>query len=198
MTLDECLTGEQIASEITKKATSRILFLYRQANFLDSKRKKMVASALIQCHFDYTSSSWFSSLTQKTKNKLQITQNKMIRYILDLQPRDHIGKEQFDQVSMLNVCNRVTQLKLCHVFKIFHKQSPHYLQEYFHRPSESHSHNTRGSRFYYSKPKLNGQIKNTFYATAIDKWNSLSPAMKQLINYKCFKSDVKKLLMLSQ
>jgi len=51
----------------------------------------MLALALVQCHFDYACSSWYSSLTKKTQSKLQVSQNKLIRIILKLPVRTHLS-----------------------------------------------------------------------------------------------------------
>jgi len=51
---------------------------------------KLLTSALVQCHLDYACASWYSSLTQKTKGKLQVCKNKLIRTVLRLPPRTHL------------------------------------------------------------------------------------------------------------
>ena len=71
------------------------------------------------CHFDYACSSWYSATSQKYKKQLQILQNKVVRFILDVGPRTHIGQNELDKVGMLSSKDRVVQLKLNHVFKIF-------------------------------------------------------------------------------
>ena len=68
--------------------------------------------SLIQCHFDYASSSWYSDLTKKYKAMLQCTQNKVIRFLLNAPARTHIGANEFRKVGMLPVELRVKQLKL--------------------------------------------------------------------------------------
>ena len=45
-------------------------FLYRYANVLNKASRKTLCSALIQCHFDYSISSWYSGLSAKSKGKL--------------------------------------------------------------------------------------------------------------------------------
>ena len=44
-------------------------------------------------------------------------QNKMVRFVLDLDPRAHVGKQQRKD-GLLSVKDRVIQLKLNQVFKI--------------------------------------------------------------------------------
>ena len=39
-----------------------------------------MCNSLIQPHFDYACISWFPLITQKMRNKLQVAQNKCIRF----------------------------------------------------------------------------------------------------------------------
>ena len=68
--LDQSLAGDCIADKSISKSCFYI------------GRRKMLTAALIQCHFDYASSSWYSGLTKNYKARLQCTQNKIIRYLL--------------------------------------------------------------------------------------------------------------------
>ena len=95
--LDQTLSGASTArSIITKRQEHKqTKFLYRNARSLDSKSKAVLTSALILklCHLDYASAIWYSGLTQTFKSKLQIVQNKIISFILDLQARSHFGNQ---------------------------------------------------------------------------------------------------------
>ena len=61
----------------------------------------------IQCHFDYVCCIWYKSLNKVLKNKLQTSQNKFIRFVLDLKSRAHISKEHFELLNWLPVNSRV-------------------------------------------------------------------------------------------
>ena len=54
VTLDQFLSGEIIASNILYKSSNKLKFLYRNAGKFNLETKKLLISALIQCHFDYT------------------------------------------------------------------------------------------------------------------------------------------------
>ena len=56
---------------------------------LNFKSCKTLTSALIMCHSDYACSSWYSALSQKYKNQLQIIQNKIVCFIMGEGPRTH-------------------------------------------------------------------------------------------------------------
>ena len=173
ITLDENLSGETVAKSVVKKSCGRLSFLYRQGHFLNERSRKTLCTALIQCHFDYCCSSWFSSLSAKLKNKLQVVQNKLIRFILKLEPRSHIGDVEFKKLGMLKVEDRVKQLKLNHVFKIYNEIAPEYLNSQFTKLSNTHRYNTRGSATNFLVPKAKGQQCNTFFFTGIREWNLL-------------------------
>ena len=143
LTLDDQLTGEAIVNSIVQKVNGRLNFLYTPCNFLEEKLRKSICSALIQCHIDYACSSWYSGLNKQLKKKIQICQNKTVRFIKNLGPRSHIGFLELNSLNMLNVDFRVKQLRLSHVNKIFNGTGPSYLSEQFIKVSDVHF--TRGS-----------------------------------------------------
>ena len=72
-------------------------------------------------------------------------QNKMVRFILKLGPRSHIGNEKLKTVGILTFEDRVRQLKLNHIFKIYNEVAPEYLNSHFTKLINTHRYNTRGS-----------------------------------------------------
>ena len=125
--LDQTLSGASTARSVITKSTN--YFLYRNARSLDSKSKAVLTSALIQCHFDYASAIWYSGLTQTFRNKLQIVQNKIIRFILHLPARSHVGYVEFSKAKMFPVDKKVEQLKMNYKFNIIHGNSPAILKK---------------------------------------------------------------------
>ena len=131
-------------------------------------------SALIQCYFDYSSSSWFSGLNNALKHKLQITVNKVVRFILNLQPSSVINYSVLSKISMQKVEDRVKQLRLNHVFNIYHEYGPQYmyLHQNFIRVLNSHVFNTRGRTHTFTVPSIKGCESESFYYNAILDWNN--------------------------
>ena len=191
-TLDESLSGETIACDILKKAGARLGFLYRHAHLLSEKTRKTLSTALILCHYDYACSSWYSHLSQYYKKRLQTMHNKVVRFILNMGPRTHIGQRELDRVGLLSVKDRVIQMKMNHVFKIFHGTAPDYLNVHFTRITSVHNYSTRGSPFNFIVPKTKGQASHTFFHTAIRHWNFLPNSIKEINNLPQFKTAVKK------
>ena len=115
--LDETMSGESMALKVINKINSRLKFLHRKNKFLTPALRRLLCNALIQPHFDYASSAWYPNLTQKMKNKIQITQNKCIRYCLQLDKMTHISKNEFETLNWLPVKDRFNQSINSIVFK---------------------------------------------------------------------------------
>ena len=107
-----------MATSVIQKANARLKFLYRMRKFLNLTTKKLLVMSLIQCHFDYACSFWYPGLSKFLKNKLKVTQNKIIRFVLNMDSRAHVGSEVFKSLGWLPVSKRVDQIILNHVFKV--------------------------------------------------------------------------------
>ena len=103
VTLDQFLSGEIIASNILYKSSNKLKFLYRNAGKFNLETKKLLISALIQCHFDYTCSTWYNGLSKKLKCRMQCTHNKIIRFMLNAPWRFHVGANEFKHVGLLPI-----------------------------------------------------------------------------------------------
>ncbi len=88
----------------------------------------------------------------------------MITFILNMEPRSHGGHDQFQklELGMLFVKGRVKQLKLNHVFKIYHRSAPKYLCSHFQKLSDTHRFNTRGSSTNFLVPKIRVNMQYYF------------------------------------
>ena len=191
-TLDQNLSCESMASSVINKANARLKFLYRKRHFLTEHTKKLLVSALIQCHFDYTCSFWYNGLTKHWKSKLQVTQNKLVRFVLNLDHRAHIEHSHFKQLNWLPVKDRVSQIILCHVFKLRHGLSPNYMVEHFIPQDSIHSYSTRFSKEgCYSIPKVGSSGAKTFAHAGCHLWNSLPAHLKNITHLTSFKTKVK-------
>ena len=189
--LDKHLSGEQIASKIIAKCAGKIKFLYRNTQAFNIKIKKLLVTSPLQCHFDYASSAWFSGLTAKVRGKLQVMQNKAVRYLLNLPPRTHLSREEFKNAGMLPVHLRVQQLKLNQMYNIIHKTAPSYLSTQIVMVHTKHQHNTRASVNSCSVPRVNSVAQSSFFYTGIALWNELPPSVRLTNSKVVYKSKVR-------
>ena len=72
-----------------------------------------------------------------------MTQNKIIRFVLNMDSMAHVGSEVFKSLGRLPVSKRVDQIILNHVFTVKSNQSPDYMVEHFIPASSIHSDGTR-------------------------------------------------------
>lgn len=192
LSIDGALSGEAIVQNIISKVNAKLKFLYRHSKCLDFNTRKILCSALLQCHFDYSCSSWFAGLSKGLKHKLQIMQNKVIRFVKNYSPRVSITYQDYLDLNMFNVENRVKQLRLNHIHRVYYNKCPSYLKDNFQRREDNMLYNTRSSRFNFVVPNVNNVSKQTFYYHGITDWNSLPKDIKGVKNVQKYKLMVKK------
>lgn len=90
-------------------------------------------------------------------------QNNIVRYILNAPPRAHVGAQEFKQVGLLPVAQRVNQLKLNHMYDIVNRTAPGYLLCHIEMVDQKHGHYTRASVMSCSVPRVKGTARNTFF-----------------------------------
>ena len=96
-----------------------------------------MCKTLIQPHFDYACAAWYPNLSKKYKNKLQVLQNKCIRFCLQLDNREHIGTEHFDKINRLPIDQRFKQCLSTSIFKFFSEMCPQYVNEIYTRTNQN-------------------------------------------------------------
>jgi len=194
LNIDRFLSGETIVNNILQKVNARLKFLYRHGRCLSENSRKTLFTALVQCHFDYACSAWYSCLCKKFKNKLQVFQNKSVRFIKDMGNRTSVNYNILNSIDFLNVENRVKQLRLNHVHKIYYNKSPYYMHSNFTKIKDCHTYSTRSSEYNFFVPPVKGQQTLSFYYNAIKDWNILPNDLKSNQNLHSFKSGVKDFL----
>ena len=187
--IDQDLSGKTMGTGVIKKVNSGLKFLYRKSKFLGFKDKKLLCSALLQSRFDYGYTVYYRSLEKKLKVKLQSAQNKIVRYILDYDCRQHLVYNDFKKVKFLNVECRIDYLTLNNMYNIYYGKAPQYLCT-FEKTSDIHSHRTRHSNMSYVIPRVGTQGSKSFMFNGAKLWNNL-PSQIKLVNtkegfkYKC-------------
>ena len=81
--LDERMSCEPLALKVMNKINGKLKFLYRKNRYLTKELRRMPCNVLIKPHFDDACPAWYPNLNEKTKKKIQVTQNKCIRFCLN-------------------------------------------------------------------------------------------------------------------
>ena len=149
--LDESLSGESMAMKVVNKINSKLRFLYKKKQFLTPALRRMLCNALIQPHFNYACLAWYSKLTQALKRKIQVMQNKCIRFCLQMKNTDHIDLKEFQELNWLNASDRFTQCLCSSAFNFIHNESPEYMSEIF-QIAPQNNISTRSSQLKLNQP----------------------------------------------
>ena len=142
--LDQDLSGKSMAQKIIHKANASLKFLYRKKMFLNQYCMKTVCMAMIQSRIYCASNFYYHGLPKFLQSRLQVVQNKMIRYVLNYSNRTHLVANDFNEVKWMSIQNRIKYLAASYVFNCIDEQAPEYFQV-FERVNESHHYNTRHS-----------------------------------------------------
>ena len=194
VTLDQDLSGSTQGKGVIQKVNQTLKFFYRKNSYFNFKEKKMLCTALIQPRFDYGCNSWFGNLYTGLKHKVQTAQNKVMRPILGVHPRFHIGDNSFKKLGWLDTQKRVHYLTVSLVYKIYNGQTPSYMSNMI-RVSDRHSYQTRDSEMNFVVPHVKQQEHRGFMYNGIKLWNKLPTDVKSSPSLSIFKRKTKQVYM---
>ena len=189
--LDESLSGESMAQNVVFKINTRLKFLYRKNKFLSPQLRQLLCNRLIQPHFDYACSVWYSNLNKKFKTKLATLQNKCVCFCLQLNNRAYVGITEFKKINWLPVAYRFRQCLAANVFKFFDDKCPLYMKDIFDKSCMSQA-STKNST-----TKLSQPLRRTSYCQSCISflvpsiWSNLSNELKRCTNLNTFKHKIK-------
>jgi len=189
VTLDDRLTGKSKAESVLSKINNKLRFLYRKQKFLDKDIRRLLCNALIQPHYDLACSSWFPLLTENLKKRLQISQNKCIRFCLNLGCRESISLDKFREINWLPVEERVNQSICTLIYKYLHNNVPEYIEDIFNL--KIRKHNTRNPNVLMRPfcPTNMGQKAISYQGPKL--WEGIPIDIKNKLNIASFKHEFK-------
>ena len=123
-----------MAAKVLNTINNRLKFLYRKQKFLSLSLRHLLCNALIQPHFDYACAAWYPLLNKQQSKRIQIAQNKCIRYCLNLDNKAHIGTNEFLKINWLPTKKRVEQCICVNVFNFFNQMLLNTQQKYSTHP----------------------------------------------------------------
>ena len=166
------------------------LTLYANFHALLQKRRVLIFYSFKRRNY-YCCSSWYGSLTVALKERLNVLQRKMIRFIHGLEYRAHVDGKNLKDLSWLSIPDRVRFFRMSHLFRVRHKLAPAYLMPNFKSISEAHSHNTRGSAHNFVLNRELSLSQTGFAFQAIKQWNDLPNDIKSIKVFRVFKRKLK-------
>ena len=185
---DETLSGEPKALKVINKVNSRLRFLHRKNRFLSRLLRRLLCNSLIQPHFVY---AWYPNLNERLRSKLQIPQNKCIRFCLNLNNKVHIGQKEFAQINWLPINDHFKQIISWMLLEFCNKTSPPYMYDIF-KPAGQPNTTTRASLLKLNQPLWitnHGQNNTSYIALII--WINLPNSLKTTDNLNTYKRRIK-------
>ena len=152
-------------------------FLYRCASSLRGRYRKLLCSALVSSSVEYCCSAWYPSLLEEFKSALAVLQRKMVRFVGEMGPREHVGNDEVWALGWMPFQKRVDFFKGMHVFKVKKLLAPSYISSHFKLISSTHSYGLRQCESNYSLSGCPFPLRS-FTRSAIVLWNSLPADLK--------------------
>ena len=194
VTLDDSLNFENYLSALQSKIARSIGILFKLRQFMPRSVLLMLYYSFVHAHLLYALPVWASTYPTYLK-RLQVLQNKAIRIISKIQPRESITKQYFNLKIL-----KIEEMYNFETAKIMHKAStnslPSPLNLYFKNIDNVHNCATRGSiqnnyflpRFKTKKTQRSIKFQGVF------TWNKINLEIRKL-HYKKFCSKYKTLLL---
>ena len=189
--LDQCLSGESMATQVINKVNGRLMFLYRKNRFLTPQLRRLLCNALIQPHFDYASSAWYMNLDKGYKEKLSVMQRKCIRFCLMKDSRSKIRLKEFVEINWLPVERRANLINTSLVYKFFNGNSPLYMDCVFSQLNQCGVTTQKNFQRLAVPSRKTEMGKRTLSYLGPTLWNPLSKALKTCTSVNCFKHALK-------
>lgn len=196
LVLDSSLTWNDQVSEISRKVSGTLRYLYKFKNFLPVGTKKLLVQTLILPVIDYADACT-TNISQEYLNKLDRLMNNGIRFIFGLRKYDHVSFYR-RQLNWLSIRRRRSLRILSILFSIlFEPSSPGYLKRKFTFITPRPGCELRSSRsLKLSIPShRTGFMSNSFAVEAIRLWNSLPLFIRQAPSKPVFKRLLRKHLL---
>ena len=111
--IDNFVSEEMVVNNILSKVNARLKCMYRHSSSLSSRaRKKLVFSPNLMSFRLFLFLVEWLVLPNALRKKIQIAQNKVIRFINFLGPRSRVTADTLGESNLLNVETLVKQLRL--------------------------------------------------------------------------------------
>ena len=144
------------------KIAKQIGFLKRSCKFLSKKYKILVYKSIIEPHFIYCPTVFFIMKDSQIA-KLQILQNKVMRFILR-KPFDTHIKDMLNSLNWLNIKQLIYFHTMKFIFKIINGLLPDYLRSQIQYNFETHNRNLRNNnKFKLPMYRTESEKNNLFY-----------------------------------
>jgi len=163
----------------------RLLYLARKLTY-NQETLKTIHYSLVQPYFEYCDVVWGDSVPRHALTNCKsckIEQHGLLLGLINYLIR---SSDVLNSLEWSNLEERGKRNLLVTMFKVFNDNCPTYLRKRFHRTSEVHNYNLRGSNYdlHLPLPKMN--LRSFSYRGAM-AWNQLSNQTREIGDLTSFK-----------
>ena len=188
ITFDKQLTFKYHLLKTRNKISRCLGLLHRVKNLIPLSHRKQLYYALIDSHITYGITIWGSTSKNLTK-PLEILQKKAIRFIDNLNFRDHT-QNSFARHKILNFQNLYNYFISIEMFKAYNNLLPIDIQNLYSRVL--HQRNTRSAHLNLNIQRRSTKIQNLRLSVQGPYfWNFLPVTIRSSINLIQFKKRLK-------
>ena len=94
------MSGESKSHKVISKVNKRLRFLRQKSKYFTPNLHLLLSNTLIQPYFDHACSTCYPNCSTKLKNNIQFSQNKCIRFCLQLGKISYLLKEDLINVNI--------------------------------------------------------------------------------------------------
>ena len=131
-----------------------------------------------------------SFVNKSLKHRLQVSQNKCIRFCLNLNNRANVDNTKFIEINWLRVEKRYEQCVCTLIYKYFQNNVPEYIHDIF--TKNMTKYNTRNSNMLKRPPCKTSKSMKAISYIGPKLWDDLPICLKQKQSISTFKNDFKR------
>ncbi|KAJ2951962.1 hypothetical protein O0L34_g4221 [Tuta absoluta] len=189
--INQTLTWTEQLTEVSRRVYASLHSLLRLQNFLPLQTKIMLAQALLLPLLDYGDVAYLD-LTEEHLSKMERLQNQCIRFVFGLRKFDHIT-EYRERLKWLPIRRRRDLHTLSLLFNVLtNPAAPQYLRERFAFNVAAPRLRSYGDLSLQMTVCSSTTFKKSFTVHAARLWNGLPAEVRNSINVKMFKSNIRK------
>ena len=189
ITIQNNLSFDRHIQDEASRANSRLGFLKRNLKGVPSSLKRTAYISLVRSGLEYGAAVW-DPHTRDHKRKVELVQNRAMRWICDLPPFDRSSISTLQKKTHLDSLeNRRCDARLTLMFKVVHNHvaiSPQDLglesADVRTRATHKHKFRERGSR--------KDLLKHSFVVRTVPQWNRLPASVAEAVSVDSFKAQL--------
>ena len=187
LAMDETLSWDIHVSELLKSLYKFYSLFYNIREFIPKKMVHTIYNACVYSRIKYAL-ELYGSCRQSLLNKLQTTQNKLLK-VLSKRPPRYDTTLLHEENNLLRICDNRSQTILHFVFNCLHGNPINCFENYF--TFQENRYNTRQS-YILNKTRIFTEMgRSTIKFTGATLWNNLPLELRMLTNFNSFRRKLR-------